>query len=107
MMEIFQKYNEEQEELGNEVYILDAEASVYMITIDRYNKNYDMFLKGNLGKNGEEGQIETIKNRSNNTIYLIRNKKIKQNWQAPMKVIDYIRQNLEKEGELGFYEIYR
>ena len=39
------------------VYILDATAALYMIPIDRYNKNYDLFLIGNLGKDGEEGQI--------------------------------------------------
>ena len=36
------------------VYILDATAALYMIPIDRYNKNYDMFNKGNLGSKGEE-----------------------------------------------------
>ena len=25
------------------VYILDASAALYMVPIDRYNKNYDMF----------------------------------------------------------------
>ena len=36
------------------VYMLDAAAAVYMIPLDRYNKDYDMFLKGNLGGSGEE-----------------------------------------------------
>lgn len=31
------------------VYILDAEAAIFMIPIDKYNKKYDLFLKGNLG----------------------------------------------------------
>ena len=36
------------------IHILDATAALYMIPIDRYNKNYDMFNIGNLGFKGEE-----------------------------------------------------
>lgn len=32
------------------VYILDSTAPIYMIPINKYNKDYDMFLKGNLGR---------------------------------------------------------
>lgn len=87
------------------VYILDATASVYMIPIDRYNKDYDMFLKGNLGKDGEEGQIEKLKNEEN-AIILIMNSKYKRNWQNPEKVRSYIINNKEKTGEIGNFEIY-
>ena len=38
----------------DDVKILDASAALYMIPIDKYNKNYDLLLKGNLGKDGEE-----------------------------------------------------
>lgn len=86
------------------VYILDATASVYMIPIDRYNKDYDMFLKGNLGKDGEEGQIEKLKKE--NAIILIMNSKYKRNWQNPEKVRKYIINNKEKTGEIGNFEIY-
>ena len=37
------------EKQGKEVYILDANAAIYMIPLDKYNKDYDMFNKGNLG----------------------------------------------------------
>lgn len=87
------------------VYILDATASVYMIPIDKYNKDYDMFLKGNLGKDGEEGQIEKLKNEEN-AIILIMNSKYKRNWQNPEKVRSYIINNKEKTGEIGNFEIY-
>lgn len=87
------------------VYILDATASVYMIPIDRYNKDYDMFLKGNLGKDGEEGQIQKLKNEEN-TVILIMNSKYRRNWQNPEKVRSYIINNKEKTGEIGNFEIY-
>lgn len=97
----------EEEKKENKVYILDSEAAVYMIPLDKYNKDYDMFLKGNIGKDAEQGQIEKIKQRDENTIYLIRNKKLELNWQSPAEVINYIRNNLQKTGEISMYEIYR
>lgn len=76
-----------------------------MIPIDRYNKDYDMILKGNLGKDGEEGQIEKIKEEEN-AKFLIMNSKYKRNWQNPENVRNYIINNKEKTGEIGNFEIY-
>lgn len=95
------------EKEGKKVYILDAEAAIYMIPIDKYNKDYDMFLKGNIGKDGEEGQIEKIKQKDESTLYLIRKENMKSNWQTPMNVVKYIRDNLVRIGEISIYEIYK
>ena len=95
------------EKEGRKVYILDAEAAIYMIPLDKYNKDYDMFLKGNIGKDGEEGQIEKIKQKDESTLYLIRKKNMKSNWQTPMNVVKYIRDNLVRIGEISIYEIYK
>lgn len=88
-----------------DVIILDAEASVIDIPLDRYHKNYDMFLKGNIGKNGETGIINDIKN-STKTIYLTKRDKKKLNWQSPKEVINYVEENLEKLGEIDLYNVY-
>lgn len=96
----------EKEQEGKKVYILDAEAAIYMIPLDKYNKNYDMFLKGNIGKDGEEGQIEKIKQKDENTLYLIRKESIKTNWQTPIDVVKYIRDNLEKTEDIEIYDVY-
>ena len=40
----------ESEKNNKTVYILDATAAIYMIPLNKYNKDYDMFLKGNLGR---------------------------------------------------------
>ncbi len=93
------------QEENKDVYILDSEAAVYMIPLDRYNKDFDMFLKGNLGENSEEGQIERIKNMKN-AVILIKNNKIALNWQTPTEVIKYVRENLEKIGTVNFFDIY-
>ena len=78
-----------------------------MIPINKYNKNYDMFLKGNIGKDGEEGQIQKIKERKEDELYLIRKRNLSLNWQTPKKVINYIRENLEIVEEISIYEVYR
>lgn len=97
----------EKEKQGKNVYILDAEAAIYMIPIERYNKNYDMFLKGNIGKDGEDGEIQKIKEKNENDLYLIKRKNINLNWQTPTKVINYIRENLELLEEISIYEVYK
>ena len=84
-----------KEQIGQKVYILDAEAAIYMIPINKYNKDYDMFLKGNIGKDGEKGQIEKIKKKNENELILVRKPEFKANWQTPLEVVNYIRDNLE------------
>ena len=100
-------YISEQENNGKKVYILDAEAAIYMIPLNKYNKDYDMILKGNIGKDGEQGQIEKIQNRNDKELYLIRNSKLRSNWQTPLNVVNYVRNNLEKIGEISIYEIFK
>ena len=101
------KYIEEKEKQGITVYILDAESAVYTIPLDKYTKDYDMFLKGNIGKDGEQGQIEKIKKEENkNVIYLVRKDNKTLNWQLPIKVITYIKENLRHVGEIEIYDAY-
>lgn len=93
------------EKEGIKVYILDPEACSHTIKIDRYNKNYDMFLKGALGSKGEEGQIENL-NQEENIRVLILKEKYRLNWQAPKQVIKYIKNNWKKVGEIYIFDIY-
>lgn len=95
----------EQNSKEKKVYILDASACLYTIPIDQYNKNYDMFLIGNLGSKGEEGQIENLQNEEN-VIALIMNDNYSRNWQNPEKVRKYIIENWNKIGEIATFDIY-
>jgi len=90
----------------NEVYILDSDAAVFMIPLNRYNKDFDMFLKGNLGAKGEDGQIERIKTMDTNTKLLIKSEGRALNWQNPNKVTEYIKSNLNKIGKIQYFDIY-
>lgn len=98
----------EQKKEGKEIYILDAEAVVYNIPLDIYNKNYDMFLIGNFGKDGIDGIMKDIiqKREQGNSVFLIRNPKYSYNWQTPMDIIKYIQNNFEKVGEVSIFEVY-
>jgi len=100
--EIYDFYKENN---VKKIIIVDAEACVYDIPMDIYNKNFDMFLKGNIGKDGEEGIIKNIENNTN-TIYLIKKEGENLNWQTPKSVIEYIRKNMKKLGSIEYYDIY-
>lgn len=77
-----------------------------MIPLDRYNKNYDMFMKGNFGEKGSNGLIEDLETKENVTI-LILNDKYSMNWQTPLEVIEYIKNNYRKVGEIEIFDIYK
>lgn len=104
-IQIIDDYILEQNEQGKNVYILDATAAIYMIPLDKYNKDYDMFLKGNIGLKGENGQIEKLENTSN-AILLIMNEKYSRNWQNPEKVRTYIIENWTLKGQIGWFDVY-
>lgn len=88
-----------------DIKILDSTAAIYMIPINRYNKNYDMFNKGNLGENGEENIKEEIKN-SRDIKYLVLQDRFNKNWQTPLDVIEYVKTNKNKIGEIEIFDIY-
>lgn len=87
------------------VKILDSSAAVYMIPLDRYNKDFDMFNKGNFGFEGEERIIQEIAN-SKDIKYLILSDKYPRNWQTPVDIIEYIKENKTKTGIIDSFDIY-
>lgn len=76
-----------------------------MIPLNRYNKNYDLLLKGNLGYNGEDKLIKEISN-SENIQYLILKDEYDKNWQISLKVINYVKENKTKIGQIDIFDIY-
>lgn len=92
-------------EANENVKILDSSAATYMIPLDRYNKDYDMFNKGNLGFKGEERIIQEISN-CKDTKYLILQDKFTKNWQTPLDILEYVKENKTKIGEIEIFDIY-
>ena len=88
---------------GVNVYILDASAAMYMIPLNIYNKDFDLFLNGNLGTNFEEKFIEKV-SYNDKVIYLI--KKGNRNWQSPEILINCVMNNFENAGEIEIFDIY-
>lgn len=88
-----------------DVKILDASAAFYMIPINKYNKHYDLLLKGNLGLNGTEKLISEIK-ESQNTQYLIMKNEKGLNYQTPLEIINFVKENKTKVGEINKFDIY-
>ena len=87
------------------VYILDAEAALYQIPLDIYYKDYDMFLIGNIGSKGEEGQIEKLQ-KDTNKIVIIKSDGVSLNWQNPNKVREYIKQNMDYKYSILYFDVY-
>lgn len=86
------------------VYILDSTAAIYMIPLDRYNKDYDLFLLGNLGSGAEEKQIDNIKNED--AKYLILKDEYNRNWQTPERVRSYIKDNMKYIESVDIFDVY-
>lgn len=90
---------------GRESIIIDAEASIYDIVLNRYKKNYDMLLIGNIGERGVEKIINEIKD-SHNVYYFVKNPQYALNWQLPEDIVDYIRNNLKYHETVSVFDVY-
>lgn len=90
---------------NDNIKILDNRAAAFMIPIDRYNKYYDMFNNGNFGYNGSNKVIQEI-SESLNTKYLILKKGYNNHYQRPLEIIDYVKKNKTKTGEIEIFDIY-
>ena len=85
------------------VYILDAEAVLFRIPINQYYKDYDMFLKGNLGKDGEDGVIKYISELKDTNIFIKEKDRI---YQESDKILDYVKKQFEYVEDFEGFSIY-
>lgn len=74
-----------------------------MIPIDKYNKDFDMFLLGNLGtKNKLNQQLENTEN----LIVLIVHSEELFNWQHPKEITDSIKRKWNNIGNVMPFDVY-
>ena len=85
------------------VYILDASAAIFKIPLDLYDKNYDLFLKGNLGNGGSNKLIKELESIEDAKILI---KKTSRNWQTPEDVIQFVEKHKQKTGEIDLFDVY-
>lgn len=99
------EYIKQKEEEGKTAYLLDFAAAMYMIPLDRYNKDYDIFALGNFGAKGNKGVIEDIKQKEN-AIFLIASDEYGIHWQQPIEITDYVKENYKKVDSVEIFDVY-
>lgn len=104
-IEIVDNYILEKEKQGKKVYILDATACVFMIPIDKYNKNYDNFTKGCFGKKDENDIIADLESEKD-IIVLITKDEYGKNWQTPLEVLRHIKKSWKYIESFEIFEVY-
>lgn len=90
-------------ESGKKTAILDAYAAVYLIPLDIYNKDLDMFLKGNVGGKASEVLSEHIDGYD--TVLVLRDTS-RHNWQFPKGTERIVLEKGEKQEEILNYDVY-
>lgn len=93
------------EKSDKDIIILSERAGLYMIPLKECNGKFDLPLIGNLGKDGEKGLIEEIKNLEDTQILLYRGKGDISDQEAE-KAISYIRNNWIKVNSIYEFDIY-
>lgn len=92
----------ENEARGKRVVIADECAAACMIPLEKYNKNFDMLLIGNIGSNS----VADLLSDSQNTIYLITKDEATLGYQAHKELIQYIKDNYSLVGEVAGLDAY-
>ena len=103
--ENIEKINNYIKKADKKVIIISSKAALYNIPEKRSNGVYDLPLKGNLGKEGEQGIIKRIENLKNTEILMEKDEE-KIIWQESKKVREYITKNLKQKGEIEEFLIY-
>lgn len=100
------KYIQESEK---DIIVLSTYAPFYSIELNDLNNNvYDWALKGNLGKDGENGLIERIKELQNTQILLYKSDEEESEiYQFANTAIQYIKENMEYVGKIENFDIYQ
>lgn len=98
------EFIKQNEQKGIDVKIISYTSNLYMNVLNKNNGILDLPFYGNLGKDGEQGIINSISSMSNVKILIQKNDDLF--FQESQKVRDYIKQNLEYEGEIEDFLIY-
>lgn len=95
-------YIKQKEAEGNNVYVVSADASYYMIALRRNNYKFDLTLYGSLGIEGEDGLIEDVSKLKN--AILLKSEELMH--QEPQKFDQYIKDNYEVIDHVGKMAVY-
>ena len=82
--------------------ILSSDAAWYNIPEKRNHGDMDLPFRGNMGSGGEDEMIKKISNMRGYKILI----KEPLFWQESEKIINFIKENYEKVGEISDFQIY-
>ena len=85
--------------------MLSGKAGFYNILFKNNNGIFDLPFKGNLGKDGEKGLLNKVKELENTEILIEKNED-DLIYQESLVTRKYIKENFEKIGEVEEFEIY-
>lgn len=105
-IELMCNYIQKEHQKNIDVKVVSYRAMAYMSPLKLNNKDFDLPFLGNMGYKGEDGLIEQISNLSNTKILITKDEKDKV-YQESSKVREYIMKNLEQDGEIGDFMIYK
>lgn len=105
-LESIEKVDEYIKKSTKQVIVLSNKAALYMIPLKRSNGIMDLPFKGNLGKEGEKGLIEKIKNTQNLEI-LIEKDESNLLYQESKEIREYIMNQMKNIGEIEEFLIYQ
>lgn len=105
-IELMCNYIQEQHQKDIDVKVVSYRAMAYMSPLKLNNKDFDLPFLGNMGYKGEDGLIEQISNLSNTKLLITKDEEDKV-YQESSKVREYIMENLEQDGEIGDFMIYK
>lgn len=99
------EYVLEKEKQGINVIMAYYRSGAYMLPIEHFNGMFDCLNTGNFGRDGTKGIIQKIDNMRNTEIIIPTNENMFF-WQEPKDIREYIKNNLEKKGEILEFSIY-
>ena len=104
-IQIIDSFIMDNEKKNIKTIILSSEANLYMLPLQKNDREFDLPIQGNLGIQGEDGLIEKIQKQSNAKI-LIQTNEEDIFWQESKKARKYIEESYEKEGTIEDFDIY-
>lgn len=100
-IEIVEAYLLDVGKNGVDAIIADEDAAAYMIPVDKYYKNFNLLLVGNIGSNSVEDLLWR-----ENAIYLVARNEDSLGKQAHTELVEYIKENYTKIGEVSGFDAY-
>lgn len=89
-------------------YVFLGSQAHYFKMVNDMNIDYlDLINYGNSGYGGTKKTIEMIKEKDDNTVFIIDCREINSNSQVDKEVLRYVMENAKKIDEIGVFHVYR